>query len=726
MPPSPYDTCPCGSGKKFKWCCQPYFARVEQALELHQSGQHESALRTLEGLTKEHPEYPPVWGYFAQLLYMEGQTEKAEEALEKAFALQPNFPMGFLLKGMFRQSEGEIIGALLLFRKAADAYDHQAHDQLAQVHELIARNEIILNRVVAARAALERAIHLNPGDQELREQSEALFGSESRIPLAARKKYTFRPTAKPIRTDAASGRLTDARNVFDELTQKVPDDPAAWFNLGLVRAWLGEQPQAVAALEKSVELEWDDAKAEESQALVEVLKCGQGMENDSDYTEYRVFMPLRNPDAILGLLRAWDRERKMVAPQSDPESGSFSCVLVEELPSLLETGTSLGRVMAHLTIVGGMLRIWGAGKEDVQKLATEIRDRVNIAVGEPVEGTGPAHFGDIAMQACAYPLRTSNLEEAEAKLRSHAEHWFENVWAHQPLKSLSGTTPLDAGGSKLLRKRLIGVIRFLEDCLAGSAPRKQIGNQAVPIQIYDFSRLRHKLNAEIQPPGEAPTIHVPPDPAPTPQAAPAASASAPSAPAPAAKPAGPRDFARMNAGDLASLPVADLTAGELEDAMRAALKLDARDLAVAFAFAGVGKPADPAKPDRYPFYAVLITGALAEGNSEAGLKHARDGSAYDAEHNAGKRANEYSVRKAQILSKIGDADGAATEFDELLTRNPDEGKFYVTATETMLSARKPEKALSFAERGLETARRTGNRDLEGACLELSEAAKRLK
>ena len=55
-----------------------------------------------------------------------------------------------------------------------------------------------------------------------------------------------------------------------------------------------------------------------------------------------------------------------------------------------------------------------------------------------------------------------------------------------------------------------------------------------------------------------------------------------------------------------------------------------------------------------------------------------------------------------------------------------EAKFYIGATETMLSAKRGDDALRFAEAGLAKARSTGNRDLEGACLELSEAAKRLK
>ncbi len=702
MAPNAYDTCPCGSGKKFKWCCAPYFDQIERALDLAQQGQHEAAVREMEAAAQAHPNYPPVWGYYAHLLYLEGNVEKAEEVLQKAFALDPNFPMGHLLRGIFRQQEGEVIGALMLFRKAAEAYDPQAHDQLAQVYEMIARNEVILNRPVAARAAMERAVHFNPADQELREQFEGMFGDDSRLPACARKKYALRPTAKPVAADAATGRLSDAKKAFEQLTQLVPDDPAGWFNLGLVRAWLGEQPAAVEALQQSIALEWDDAKAEETAALVEVLRCGHGMENDTDYTEFRVYMPLRDPQAVLRLLQTWDQERRILAPQSDPNGQFFSCLVVEELPSLLDTGTTMARVVANLTIANGVLRLWHADPESVKKVATEVRDRVNLAVGEPVEGQGPAQFADIVQDALAYPMRTADIAQAEGKLRDRATHYFEDVWAKRPLRALGGATPLDAAGSKLLRKRLLGVIKFLEDCLTGAAPRKQVAGKVEPIKVYDFDRLRHKLGAEKQAPGEAPVIRVPEE----------------------AKPAEKRDFAAMSAADLAAVPADQLSAAELEDAMRAALKLDARELAVRFAQAGAGKPFDPAKPDRYPFFACLVTGAVSEGDTAAALRYAEEGARYDAEHNGGRRANEFSVRKGQLLARRGEADAAAREFEDLIARNPDEPKFYVTATEAMLSARQGAKALHFAEPGLAKARSANNRDLEGACLELSEAARR--
>src|SRR5947208_5414915 len=129
-----YASCPCGSGKKFKWCCLPIHVQISRAFQQDEEGQHEVALRLMDEVIAEHPDNPEAWGRKAEMLYRNGRGEDAEAALQKAFELSPKYAFGHLLRGEFRHREGEIPGALLLFRKAADYYDPEAHDLLAQVY----------------------------------------------------------------------------------------------------------------------------------------------------------------------------------------------------------------------------------------------------------------------------------------------------------------------------------------------------------------------------------------------------------------------------------------------------------------------------------------------------------------------------------------------------------------------------------------------------------------
>lgn len=722
MPLDPYASCPCGSGKKFKWCCAPFFAQVEKAFDLDRQGQHEAALHAIQELTKTHPDQPAAWGYYAQFLYNQGQAEQAEEALSTALKLNPNFGMAHLLRGQFRLNEGEMIGALVLFRRAAESYDPEAHDQLAHVHELVFRNELMLNRPVAARAALEQAVHFQPADPEVREQFDALFGDESRLPTCARKKYALRPTAKRLAASAATGKLGDARKAYETLTQQTPDDPAAWFNLGVVLAWMGEQPRAVEALEKSVGLETDDHRAEEAAALSEVLRCGQGMENDANYLEHGYFLPIRDPAAVMNYLREIDQKHRLLGVQASQESGTITGMIVEELLSLLVVGgTTLAKVVAKFTIAQGVIRLWHSSREEVTKVADEFRAQLQLAVGEPQETHTPINFGDAVLEAVAFPTQTSDMAQAEDKLREHARNFFEGTWSRRPLRSLGGNSPLDAVGSSLMRKRVFGAVKFVEDCFTGMVPQKRVGNQVVPMEVYNFNDLRHKLGLEYvsAPP---PNVAVPPEEVSSGHEAafPGHQESAHIHTPESAR----REIAAMNAAELAGLDVAALSVDELDQAMRAALKLDARDLAVAFAQAGVAKPFDPARPDRYPLYAAAITGAMAEGNAEKAVQLAEQGERYDAEHNGRNRAVEFGLKKAQLFVKMKDVDRAAAAFDAVIATHPEEGKFYTTAAEEMLRLKNGAKALYFVERGLEKARQAGNRDLEGHCKELEAAARR--
>ena len=149
----PYSLCPCGSGKKFKWCCQPIHVEIEKAFQQDQDGQHEAALRLMEQVVAQHPDNPEAFGKQALLLWQNEKPDEADEALAKAFKIMPDYPFGHFLRGRFRQFEGEIAGALLLYRKAAEVYDPTAQAVLNEIFLSIFDCEMKLNRPVAARAA---------------------------------------------------------------------------------------------------------------------------------------------------------------------------------------------------------------------------------------------------------------------------------------------------------------------------------------------------------------------------------------------------------------------------------------------------------------------------------------------------------------------------------------------------------------------------------------------
>jgi tetratricopeptide (TPR) repeat protein len=690
-----YSPCPCGSGKKFKWCCLPIHEKIAKAYDHHANGQHDVALRTIDEVAAEHPGNPEVWGRKAQLLYEMGKPDEAEEALNKAFAINANYPFGFLLKGQFRQSEGELAGALILFRKAAEVYDPEARALLAGLQMMIAECELQLNRPVAARAAFEIARRLKPEDPEFGQQLQG-FDQTDQLPRAARREYKFQNPAASASAErrsawdkalagAATGRLSDAARAFWQLTCEDGEDAAAWYNLALSRAWLGDNPGAIDAFDRYVNLEADETKAAEAWALTEALRLGQGMEDQADYVGNAIVANLRDPQQFVNALQQLQSEKRLIAAQVDQETQVLSGIILEKVQALtpeLEASVP-ARMGAALLVRGNLVRLANVNLESLDKIFEELHQRMGPALNaaEIRRSRTPCVFTQVLSGGVAFPTRAVDEDSAKRQMDEAFAKYVEDVWIHRPLKSLNGVPPVDAGGHPVLRKKLRGAVQFLQECAE------------IQKATYDFNRLRRKLGLAT---GE-----------------PAVAAGA-----------APADISALGAAELAGLTVDSLSDAQAEQAYQTAVRLDAKDLAGKFAEALVRRPPRADKPDRFPWFSHLVQLSLAQNDSQGALDYLNEGEKDDCEHNEGRRRNDYELRRGQLLARRGDFDQAQTAFEQLIERAPAELRYRSTAAETMLSARQAARARRFAEEGLAQARKQNNRDSEEHFKELLGAAQR--
>jgi tetratricopeptide (TPR) repeat protein len=697
----PYGPCPCGSGKKFKWCCQPIHVEIDKAFRQDEEGQHESALRIMEAVVAGHPDNPEAWGRQAQILYQNDQVESAEKALDKALELNPNYPFGHFLRGSFRQYEGEIPGALVEFRKAAELYDSSARDILAQLYVSIAQNELTLNHPVAARAAFEIGRRFRPTDENLKEVFQSLFVKESGLPEAASREYSYLPppaTSNGLRVSwdkalsgAITGKLTDALQAFEKLTQDHPDLPAARYNLGLTRAWLGDNPGAVEDLDRYVTLEPDEKLAAAAWELALVLHYGFGMEDRGDWQEHGVIYQLRDPQAFAAVIDDWVKKFRLVALQPDEEQKYVTGILTDRQTTLVSPteGLQFANYGGSFLMAGSMVRLAGPNPDTLQRLRADFEKAMGPALGEPQTTKGFAPFRSLLIEALPIPIPPTEEANSGDVIREKVNKFFEEKLIHRPMPTLGNVSPLDAAGHPILRKKLVGLLGFLKGCLPPVEPFK-----------YDFDRLRRKLG--LQP----------------------AVAGALGEPGDVSQGSKEEEVSSMGAPELSTLKLEDLSDDHLEKAYQAALKLDAKELAGHFARALISRPQRTDRPDRFPWYTHLMQLALSEGDTETALNYVNEGERLDCEHNQGHRRNDYELRRAQIHSKRGEADRAHEIFSNLISRVPAELRFHGNAAEAMLSARQPARALQFAEGGLAKARQQNNRDSEQYFLELVEAAKR--
>ncbi len=698
----PYAPCSCGTpGKKFKFCCMPIYAGINQAYEQESQGQHDTAERIMNEVVAKHGDNPEAWGQLARLLFMHGKLDEAEAALEKAFAVNPNYPFGLLLRANFRYQEGELAGALLLARKAALNYAAEAHDRLAEVYYLIFDCELKLNRPVAARAALQLVLRYQPAEQELRDNFEELFGDKGRQPAAARRAYELiPPTAErqvawdKARKALGGPRLADLVGIYEPLTREDNKDAAAFYNLGLAYAWLGDNRPGLEAINRYVELETDEDKAGTAAALAEVLRCGIGMEDDSDYHEYSFAFPIRDPQVLSTLLQEWYEGGRLIKAPSPREGVLFFLLLEGSTSGLITAGgpaKAFANLAGYVVIVNSIVRIWGPNKEAIARLREEVRTRVHFNLGEAQEVRGPIQFTDVVSEAIVFP--TAGADSKPEEIINHAATFYEAKWVNRPRRSLMSNTPVDATSSPNLRKRLRGVIQFVQDCAALGV-----------VGTYDFNRLRRKLGLISG-------------------AEPVAVAATTTMPAATSKVG---DISAMSVNDLSALATDDLSFEQREQGYQAALKQDAHDLGYRFAESLVASPPEAGRSDRYSWYAYLIQRDLLGAKLDAALDHVNDGEKADCEQNEGRRRNDFELLRGKVLVKRGEVDEAEQVFRRLIDRVPSELKYRGNAAEAMLALKQSDKALRFAEEGVTQARTQKDRDSEQYLMELVSAAKKQK
>jgi hypothetical protein len=347
----------------------------------------------------------------------------------------------------------------------------------------------------------------------------------------------------------------------------------------------------------------------------------------------------------------------------------------------------------HVLIAGNVFQISSPLKEPMDRVKNEVRQALGLGLGELHERRGPGQFREVTAEALLFPISQAAEENFQERMLEHAGRFYEDTWIHRPSRSLSGIAPVDAVGSPRLRKKVRGMIQFIEECARDGALAK-----------YDFNRLRRKLNLL--------------DTAPAQPAAPAGAAPAGTAPAVVG------DLSAMGAAELSALDVARLSDEQLEAAYQTAHRLSSEELAANFARALVGRPARAERADRFPWFLFLIQKALRDDDTTAALDHVNEGERQDCEHNEGKRRNDYELRRAQVHVKRGEAGEAQDVYQRLIDRVPTNLSYRGDAAEAMLRLKQPTRALQFAEAGLEAARRQNDRDNEGRMLDLVSAAKK--
>ena len=372
-------------------------------------------------------------------------------------------------------------------------------------------NHLQQERPLAAWGSWQRALRVEP-DSAAAAKAIATLETAADLPLAARTAYRFRQPADPaprLWDQAMQGQnadqLTAMAELFGRLAADDPADWAAWYNRALCLAWVGDNLEAVSALDRVVTLTAGTAfdEAVGAWALAEVLRQGAGAEVLADDLRCVVTIDWSVGETAF-LLGEFPEIERIELPRVPgvPENHVADLEVFEWLSRHgvgrqdgRPTGASLPNVFANRLRrrrTAAAFQSSARDPDDGGGMAAAASSRT-AAVDSPRGITAAA--GVPRCRRLDFPCSGSRGCRAGAELRREAvEDYYENIWIHRRRQGLGGKSPLEAAqaarqGDLVARQRLAAVVLVREQLADRRSARALYHG-------YPFDRLRRRLGLD--------------------------------------------------------------------------------------------------------------------------------------------------------------------------------------------------------------------------------------
>lgn len=492
-----YAPCPCGSGKKLKFCCHVIAGDVEKVNKLRETNQSRLAWQNLEKLERKHPGNPWVSISRAEILLEDGDVDEASEILETLVQAEPDhkYALGMFAIAQFSADGFDLAKPAIhrAFQRCVREFPDLVADLAMGVAASMMRDELYL----AARAHLALALRVatdeNKSDIFMRLME---FDGNRRIPYPLRSIHDMEPLdlgeaeqeeVRKTQLLSVIGCWRPAARILEKLAEKHTDNASVWFNLGLCQSWDGDEAAAGESFHKAAELQPDFETSVEWETLAQLL--------DYNSTEDRETMVSRRyiPSSVSQLLTKLDDDDRITRVRLPQESEladvTAGLYYIVDDPDRLN-GNARDFTLETVPKVRAQITVFDAPPDDEQDLEDgddPIEPRVYVggtqsddldaavklfedAAGDlikPDEDEPEELMPTVPREFASLVWRWHFPEETPLRLRSELERQaYDNatqqVWPESELSGLNGKTPKAAGADAALRRPLRAAVSVLD------------------------------------------------------------------------------------------------------------------------------------------------------------------------------------------------------------------------------------------------------------------------
>jgi tetratricopeptide (TPR) repeat protein len=506
MAVDPYAPCPCGSGKKLKFCCADLAADIEKIDKLAASEQPHAALRHVEKLLAKEPDRASLLDIRAMLELALHEFDAAEKTLQHFLAKHPENASAHAQAALLAAALGEPSKAVARLQDALELTDDAVAARVFEAIGGVGHALLLEGQFVAARAhLLLYAGMAPPGDNRAIELLLRL-NLQGGLPLMLRDNLQLADPQPGMRNKAAfehavqlarRGQWRRAEGEFAKLLDPAAPPPAVLYNLAVVCGWQACGPEFAQGLHHFAKLDVPLDDAVEAEALAQLVDPNL---KDPTLESIRITYSLVNDDDATQRLLA---DKRIEAYELDPEA-----LEEDEVSRPRSTHILLDRAVprsgAELSVddvpnVLGFLSVYG------KRTDRDARIEVTTDRGESAEQSAKV-LGRILGDAMGPEQAQEVIDEKSRSDAALSWRWrlpddtpppkrrellhqrrrraILDDWAAAPRAALGGISPQDAAGNPELKVPLLASVLIVEQAAID------------PKETALFQELRQKLGLE--------------------------------------------------------------------------------------------------------------------------------------------------------------------------------------------------------------------------------------
>ena len=500
-----YQPCPCGSGKKIKFCCShDIVSDLDKVLRTLAGDQRVAALDQIGKLIASKGPRAALLAVKATVQMDLGEFEPAQKTVDEFLRIAPDNPVALSQSAALEATHGDTAAAV---DDLQDALERIGENFPAEVYEVLGFvGRVLLNEgnVLAARAHIMLQASIGGPDNSQPLQVLTQIDGSRELPQLLKQTFVLaQPSAGAAWSAEFNAALVPARrgawlassHLFATLAKKFPDEPAIMRNVAILCSWLGNRAMTVVAWRRYAAMpgvSLDDAV--EAEALAQLLDPATHADQLDEVT---VSYPLRDMHAVMEKLLSDRRASRMdidlssLAGEDEPPPKAVFWLLDRPLPATSDglTRDSIPRVLGEMYVFGkqtdreARLEFSLTRTDDFETRQAALRELLGdlLAPAEKEEVTGEVSaVGHALSWSWRWP-DDAPVELREALISNQRRDTIFHVLPNLPLGVLEGRRPCEVSGDPAFRVRLLAAILLLD--LAGEQQGWNL----------DFNELRRQL-----------------------------------------------------------------------------------------------------------------------------------------------------------------------------------------------------------------------------------------